>query len=281
MCHCAGLQIPDVDQVVAASYPPGAVSTTLIDLPDASSVLSFAAFSPDGDLNDVTKDYDVPTFGMVQLKSGLVRLYQLVTSLIIQIAVIASVVVSLKDRITAVEGTQTPALVHGQETEALKRQVSELCERVVSQEDRITSLEISQRAETDSYKNTIHELTEKIDDMKVDDDKKSRDDALEKLRQSFKTFQLSMECQKARITGVKADTARKIALLQSELAGVQTELTAVKMVAVPVNAPSASQAAKEARKARILASVAQRIEDAEMAEGNRFPRLRSPEAWLT
>jgi hypothetical protein len=269
VCYCVGLlQIPsqsDVDRVLVASCPPGAESTTLTDIHDASS-LSSAASSSDGDRNDVIS-HAVPTFGMAQLKAGFVRLYQLVTALVVQVTVIASDVVSLKDRIAAVEGTHAPALVpDGEETEALARQVNELCERVASQEDRIAGLEHSQRAETESYKKTIQELTTKVDEMKVDDDRKT---------QSFKNFQQSMECQGARITGVKADTARKIALLQSELGGVQAELAAVKTLAMPVNAPSVSQAAKEARKARILASVAQRMEDAELAEGIKFPCHRS------
>ena len=67
--------------------------------------------------------------------------------------------------------------------------------------------------------------------MKVGDDKKTRDDAFESHFQSFRNL-----CQAARITGVKADVARKIALLQSELAGVLAELSAVKMVALPTNA---------------------------------------------
>lgn len=244
---------------------------TLIDMHGASSPPSVAAFSSDGDWNDVTKRHDAPTFGMVPLKTGFVLLYQLVTALVVQATVITSDVVSLKDRITAVEGAQTPTLVHGRETEALTRQVNELCERVASQEDRIAGLELSQCAETDSCKKTIQELTTKLDNMRVEDDKKGSEDALESLCQSFKNFQQSMECQAARITGVKADTTRKIALLQSELAGVQAELAAVKTVAVPVNASSASQTAKESRKAQILASVTQRIEDAEMAEGSQFP----------
>lgn len=261
VCFCVGLlQMPspsDVDQVLVASCPPGAESTTLTDIHDASS-LSSAASSSDGDRNDVV-GHAVPTFSMVRLGAGFVRLYQLVTALVVQVTVVASDVVSLKDRITAVESTHAPALVpDGQETEALARQVNELCERVASQGDRIAGLEHSRRAETESYKRTIQELTTKVDEMKVSDDRKT---------QSFKNFQQSMECQAARITGVKADTARKIALLQSEMGGVRAELAAVKEVAVPVNASSASQAAKEARRARILASVAQRMEDAELAEG--------------
>ncbi|KAH0830296.1 hypothetical protein J3R83DRAFT_1663 [Lanmaoa asiatica] len=231
MCLCVGLlqmsPPSDVDQVSAASCPPGAESA-LIDMRNAPFPVSSAASSSDGDCNDVTKGHDAPAFGIMQLKALLVWLYQLVTTLVVQVTIIASDVVSLKDRITAVEGTQTPALVHGQETEALTRQVNELCERVASQEGRITDLEFSQRAETDSYKKTIQELTTNLDNMKVVDDKKSRDDALENLCQSFKNFQQSMECQAARITGVKADTARKIALLQSGLAGVQAELAAIK-----------------------------------------------------
>ena len=278
MCYRVGLlQMPspsDVNQVlpVVAPCPPGAESTTLIDMHDASSPPSSTASSCDGDWNDVTNS---PMFGMTQLKAGFIGLYLLVTALVVQVAVVASDVVSLKDRITAVEGKQLPAVVHGQGTEALTRQVSELSERVASQGDHITGLELSQRAETDFYKKTIQELTTKLDNMKVDDDKMSCGDALENLRQSFKNFQQSMECQAARITGVKADTARKIALLQSELAGVQVELVAVKTAAMPVNALSASQSVKEARKARILAGVAQVIEDAEMAEGNEFPCCRS------
>ncbi|KAG8217232.1 hypothetical protein J3R82DRAFT_5319 [Butyriboletus roseoflavus] len=267
MCYRVGLlQMPspsDMDQVLVASRPPGAGSTTVIDMHDDSSPPSSTASSSDGDWNDVTNS---PTFGMAQLKAGFVGMYLLVTALVVQVAVIASDVISLKDRITAVEGKQTPALVYGQETEALTRQVSKLCEQVVSQEDRMAGLELSQRAETDSHKKTIQELTTKLDNMKVDDDKKSCSDALENFRRSFKNFQQSMECQAARITGVKADTARKIALLQSELAGVHAELVGVKTVTVPVNASSAGQTEKEARKARILAGVAQLIEDVDMAE---------------
>lgn len=278
MRHCVGLfPMPspaDADQVLVASCPPGAEYTTLINIHDASSPPSSATFNSDGDWNDVIKRHDAPTFGMAQLKVGFVQLYQLVIALVVQVTAIASDVVSLEDRITAVEGTQTSAFVHGQETEALTQQVSELCERVASQEDRIAGLELSQRMEKDSYKQTNQELTTKFDNLKVDDHRKGRDDTLDNLCQSFKNFQQSMECQAARITGVKADTARKIALLQSELAGVQAELAAVKTVAVPVNVSAASQAAKESRKARILASVTPG-EDAEMTEGSEFLCQRS------
>lgn len=263
----------DVDQVPSTSHPPGTASTTSIDMRDAPTVFGSATDSSDGNLNDATNGHDIPTFGIVQLKFGFVRLYQLVTSLVIQIAVIASVVISLKDRITAVEGTRTRASVHVQETETLRRQVSELCRRVASQEDRITSLEVLQRADKDSYEKAIQELTTKVDNTKVDDDRKALDGALESLRQSLKLAQYSIECQSARTSGVKADTSRKIALLQTGLASVQTELAMVKMVALPVNAASASQAAKEARRERILASVAQRMEDGEMAKGSEFSNL--------
>ena len=235
--HCVDLlQTPfpsNVDQVPVVSCPPDTEHTTLSDVHDASSSLSSVSSSFDGDWNDVSKYHDASTFGMPQLKTGFIWLYQLVTTAVAQVTVIASDVVSLKDRITTLEGIQTPVLVHGQETDALMRQISELCERIAFQEDRITGLERSRRAETDSYKKTIQELTTKLDN-------KSREDALESLLQSFKNFHQSMECQAARITGVKADTARKIALLQSELADVETELAAVKTVAVPVNASSAS-----------------------------------------
>lgn len=256
MCHCTDLQMSSPrDQVLGAEF------TTLTDMHDAPSALSPPASSSNDDWNNVPS-YVAPTFGMVQLKAGFVRLYQLATSLVVQVTVIASDVISLKDRITAVEGT-----VHGQEIEAHARQVNELRERTASQEGRIAGLEHSQRAETESYKKTIQELTTKLDD------KQTSDDAFENLRQSFKNLRQSMECQAARITGVKADTARKIALLQSELAGVQAELAAVKTVALPVNALSVSQAAKDAQLSRIPASVCQLIEDAGMAEGNEIPRL--------
>ncbi|KAG8218159.1 hypothetical protein J3R82DRAFT_3707 [Butyriboletus roseoflavus] len=244
MRHCVGvfqvLSPGDVDQVLVASCPPGTESTTLIDIHDASTSLSSATSSSDSDRNDVAKRHDAPTLGVVQLQAAFVWLHQLVIALVLQVVVIASDVVSLKDRITAVEGTQTPALVHGQETETLARQVSALCERVTSQQERIAGLERSHRAETDSYKKTIRELAIKLDDMKVDDDKKGREDVLEDMCQSLKGFQQSMECQAERITEIKVDSARKIALLQSELAGVQTDLAAVKTVAVPVNASFAS-----------------------------------------
>ncbi|KAG8218132.1 hypothetical protein J3R82DRAFT_3668 [Butyriboletus roseoflavus] len=99
---------------------------------------------------------------------------------------------------------------------------------------------------------------------------------------SFKNFQQSIECQAAKITEVKTDATGKIAHrhIQLELlAGVQGELAAVKTAAVPVNASSASQATKEVRKARILASVAQRIEDADSVKGRVFPCCRSSETW--
>ncbi|KAF8556924.1 hypothetical protein OG21DRAFT_1505962 [Imleria badia] len=299
----------DEDQVLVASHSPDTESTTLTDMYDAPSPLSSAASSSDGGWNDVAS-HGLPTLGMVQLKDGFVRLYHLVTALVVKVTVIASDVVSLKDRITAVESTRTPALArdqgtetlarsitalvakvtdiasdvvslkdritavegtrapplgHGQETEVLARQVNALRKHVVSQEDRIAGMERSQRAETESYRKTIQELTTELVDVKVvDDKKKTRDDDFENLRQSFKNLQRSMECQAARITGVKADAARKIALLQSDLAGVQTELSTVKIIALPADA--SPQAAKEARRARILASVAQRMEDVEMAE---------------
>lgn len=104
--------------------------------------------------------------------------------------------------------------------------------------------------------------------MKIGDDTKSRDDALEAdLCQSFKTFQVSMGCQMTRINRVEDDTARKYTPLQSELAGVRTELAAGKIVPVPVNTSSASEATKEARKSHILASISRRIKDAEMVQG--------------
>jgi len=269
MCHCTGHQMSSRDQVLVASCLPGDEFMTLTDMHDAPSALSSPASSSDGDWNNVAS-YVTPTFGEMQLKVGFVRLYQLIASLVVQVTVIASEVISLKDRITAVEST-----VHTQETEVRARQVNELRESIASQEGRIAGLEYSLRAETESYKKTIQELTTKLDNMKVDDDKKTRDDAIENFRQSFKNFRQSMECQAARITGVKADTARKIALLQSELAGVQADLVTVKTGASPVNAPSACQAVKEAQTSRVLASVSQGIEDAGMAEGSEISP-RSP-----
>ncbi|KAH0839423.1 hypothetical protein J3R83DRAFT_154 [Lanmaoa asiatica] len=84
---------------------------------------------------------------------------------------------------------------------------------------------------TESYKKTIKELTTKVDNVKVDDDGKSRDDTLENLCQYLKNFQRSMEYQAATIINVKADASCKIGLLQSELASVQAELSLVKTVA--------------------------------------------------
>ncbi|KAG6379219.1 hypothetical protein JVT61DRAFT_11667 [Boletus reticuloceps] len=263
MRHRVGLlQMPssrDVDQVLVAS--PGVESTTLVDMHDASSSLSPAVSSSDGDSSDVASQ-DVPMLNMAQRETvSFVLLYQLIATLPFLIVAITSDVVSLKNRVTAVEA----ASVHGQETEAVARQVNELRERVACQEDRIASLERSQRAETESHKKTIQELTTKLGEMKVEDEKKQKicDDALENLRRSVKNLQQSVACQAARITGIKADAARKIALLQSELAGVRTGLAMIKMLAMPA---SASHVAKETRKAQILANIAQRMEDVEMAE---------------
>ncbi|KAF8126493.1 hypothetical protein EV363DRAFT_573872 [Boletus edulis] len=263
MRHRVGLlQMPssrDADQVLVAS--PGVESTTSVDMPDASSFLSPAVSNSDGDSSDVASQ-DVPMPNMAQPKTALfVLLYQLIATLPSLIVTITSDVVSLKDRVTVVEAASD----HGQETEAVARQVNELRERVACQEDRIASLERSQRAETESYKKTIQELTTKLSAMKVEDEKKQKicDDALENLRQSVKNLQQLMACQAARITGIRADAARKIALLQSELAGVRTGFAMIKMVAMPA---SASHVARETRKAQILASVAQRMEDVEMAE---------------
>ena len=255
--HCIDLfQIPSPSEVTVAPCSPDAGSTTFTDTHDASSPPHSTTSSTDGGPNDVASR-DIQTFGMVQLKIGFVLLYQMVAVLIVQVAVIASDVVSLKDRIVAAEGTQTPALAREQETAALARLVSELRERVAIQEDRIAYLERSQCLETESYKKTIQELTTKLDSVKVD----------ENFCQSFKNLQRSMECQAARITGVKADTARKIALLQSELAGVQAELATAKMVTVPANAASTNQVAKDAQRAWILECVVRRIE----AQGNDLP----------
>lgn len=241
-----GLPMPpdDVDQLLAAS-------ATLIDVHDASSALSPSASASDGDLKDATKDYDVPTLGMVLLKSGFIWLYQLVIALFVQITAIASDVVSLKDRVTAVEST--PPVAHDPVTEVLARQVNELCERVASQQNRIASLEDSHSTETDAYKKKIQELT-----TKIDDDLKTRDAAFEKLGESFRLHKISMETQGAGITAVKADFALKIHLLQKDMVGVQTELSTIKKAAPPADAPSAGQVTKEeAPKAQILTSVAQ------------------------
>ena len=93
----------DENRVLVASRPlaPDAKSTALTDVYDAPWPLSSAALSSDGECNDFASS-GVPTLGM-QPKTGLVRLHP-VTALVAE-AVIASDVVSLKDRITAVEGT--------------------------------------------------------------------------------------------------------------------------------------------------------------------------------
>lgn len=267
--RCAGFFQTSSDQGPLASPPDEPMIVN--DMHDASSPPSFGASSSDGDWNDAA-DHGVPTFGLAQLKAGFVLLYYLVGALVAKVTIIASDVVSLKDRIAAVEGTQTPALVCGQEGEALARLVNALFERVAFQEDRIADLEDSKRAEADAYQRTIQGLTTTLDNMEVVNDykRKARDEAFQNLSQSFKILQRSTECQAARVTGIKADAARKIALLQSELAAVQTELSAIKMIALPANVSSAGQAAKEARRTRILESVARQMEDVEITKGSEF-----------
>lgn len=193
----------DEDQVLVASRPlaPDAESTALTDVYDAPWPLSSATLtgSSNSECNDFNANRGVPTLGM-QLKARFVRLYP-VTALVAE-AVIGSDVVSLKDRITAVEGTD-------------------------------------------------------LDNMKVDNNKKARDDI-----------------------GVRAEAARKIALFQSELVGVQTELSTVGMIALPGNALVASQAAKEARTARVPVSVARRTGAQRWRKVAHFPYVVHAR-WLT
>lgn len=98
-----------MDRVLAASYLG---FMTVINMNDLTSTAS----SSKDDLNDVTSHDDVPTFGTVQPKFALPWLYQLVTALLAKSPFMASVVVSSRDRITAVEATRAPAFAHGQET---------------------------------------------------------------------------------------------------------------------------------------------------------------------
>ena len=95
----------DEDQVLVASRPlaPDAESMALADVYDVLCPLSSAALtgSSNGECNDFASR-GVPTLGM-QPKTGLVRLHP-VTALVAE-PVIASDVVSLKNRITAVEAT--------------------------------------------------------------------------------------------------------------------------------------------------------------------------------
>lgn len=235
----SGCHHGDEVEVLVASRPPDVESAT--SAYDVPWPLSSTASSSHGSRDVVACHTCVPTFGVVQLKDRFVWLHKLVSALAANVTEVASDVVSLNDRITAVEGTPT-SLVHDQETAALARQADALRELVASQEDRIAGLERSQHAETESNKKTIQELTTYLDNMKDDDDdnKTPCDDAFENLCQSFKNLQQSMECQAARLTCVKAEAARKIALLQSELAGVQAELSTVNMTAVLSNALPAS-----------------------------------------
>lgn len=115
--------------------------------------------------------------------------------------------------------------------------------------------------------------------MRVDDDKESRDDALENLFRSFKNFQRSVEHRAARIHCSQGRRRPRDRSPPVGLTDVQAELAAVKTVTVPVDASSAIHIAKEAREARILAGVSQKIDVAEMAEGSVFLRRRSLKTW--
>ena len=273
MRHCVDtLRTPpprDVDQ--DASCPRHTKPVTFTDVNDPPTLLASSASGSNGNWSDVVSR--APTFGLVQLKAAFVWIYSLVIILIVQVAIIASDVVTLKARLTAIEGTKAAALVHDQQSE-----------EIAILRERIADLERSRRADSESHKMTIQELatSSKAHDeafeqfsesykgtiQELTTDNKTRDDAFAKLSESFKMLQYSLEIQKARVTGIKADHALKISLIQSDVARVKTGCTAFQTISLPANVESAGRAAKEARKARILAGVTQRMEDDELMKGN-------------
>ncbi|KIK97234.1 hypothetical protein PAXRUDRAFT_825120 [Paxillus rubicundulus Ve08.2h10] len=182
--------------------------------------------------------------------------FQFVTVLFVKVVAMASEMASLDTRVSNLE-TVHPT---GSDSVQLSQRVNDLCDMVASQQEEIRGLKrdlVRQGAEVDVYQNKIKTLTTKLDDDGKD----------------FNTFVNGLHCtlvdhvkeqqrQASELAKVKDD----VALFTTKLSSVQVELSVVTAVMVPTEAQLAGQAAKEARRKRILASVAQRVEEIELAQ---------------
>ncbi|KAF8841842.1 hypothetical protein BDN67DRAFT_979994 [Paxillus ammoniavirescens] len=182
--------------------------------------------------------------------------FQFVTALFLKVVAMASEIASLDTRVSKLE-TVHPK---GSDSVDLSQRVNDLCDTVASQQEEIRELKrdlIHQRAEVDDYQQRIKTLTTKLND-----------DGKE-----FNTFVNGLHCtlvdhvkEQQRQASELAKVNDDVALLTTGLSSVRVELSVVTAVMVPTETQLAGQAAKEARRKRILASVAQRVEEIELAQ---------------
>ncbi|KAG9318170.1 hypothetical protein JVU11DRAFT_247 [Chiua virens] len=228
----------DVDPVLAM---PGMLEfTSTLSVHGPSCPPRAISLRFDGASHD-TVDNQALMLGIAQMIAGLFLLYQLGESLVVRAFAIVSHAVATIQRV------RTHMDVWGSSNETLTEQYDWLRDQVLSQQDRIARLD----AEAESCKKTIAELS-----TMIEGDKK----AVESISKSFKLLQLSVEGNGARISRVKADSARKIHVLESRVTEIQAKLAIVKTVALPSNISSTAQTAREAR---TFAGIDRRLEHTE------------------
>jgi uncharacterized coiled-coil protein SlyX len=185
--------------------------------------------------------------------------FQFVTALFLKVVAMASEIASLDIRVSKLE-TVHPK---GGDSVELSQRVNDLCDTVASQQEEIRGLKrdlIDQRAEVDVYQQKIKTLT-----TKLNDDGKEFNTFVNGLHCTLVDHVKEQQRQASELAKVKDD----VALLTTGLSSVQVELSVVTAVMVPTETQLAGQAAKEARRKRILASVAQRVEESELAQGKK------------
>ncbi|KIJ18270.1 hypothetical protein PAXINDRAFT_167468 [Paxillus involutus ATCC 200175] len=170
--------------------------------------------------------------------------FQFVTALFLKVVAMASEIASLDIRVSKLE-TVHPK---GGDSVELSQRVNDLCD---------TRDLIDQRAEVDVYQQKIKTLT-----TKLNDDGKEFNTFVNGLHCTLVDHVKEQQGQASELAKVKDD----VALLTTGLSSVQVELSVVTAVMVPTETQLAGQAAKEARRKRILASVAQRVEESELAQ---------------
>ncbi|KAF9221692.1 hypothetical protein BS17DRAFT_238318 [Gyrodon lividus] len=191
----------------------------------------------------------------LSLVDRFLQIFQLVTVLFVQVVAMASQIVSLKARVSKLE-TVPPTC---SDTVELSQRVKDLCDTVASQQEEIRGLKqdlVHQRVEVDASQQKIKTLT-----TKFSDDGREFNAFVDGLHSTLVDHIKEQQRQASQLAKVSDDITQKIAVLDKGLSSVRLELSVATTAMTSTETQMAGQAAKEARRKHILASVAQRVEE--------------------
>ncbi|KAH7887060.1 hypothetical protein F5I97DRAFT_1099445 [Phlebopus sp. FC_14] len=215
--------------------------------------------------NDLTGERTTPrVWNVSQFLAAIVQLWQVVAGLLVHVSVMAKAIVQLQDKVSKIENSQQESSASDEREEATSMQLKALWNAMTAQQDHLSNLKqelAHQRQEIDQYRKNFEELT-----AKFDDDGKQFNEFMSGLKSALVDQVNDQTRQAKELAAVKSEMTRKFTVLNAELKGVQTDLSLAKSFPVPSDPALAGQTAKEARRARILAHVAQRMEEKELAQ---------------